>query len=72
MTALELDIAKDRLIAAALRVAYAERGGLDHDNAPVELERANAILYGAAHRYVSAREADAVPVDGLDGAEASD
>lgn len=44
--------AKDRLIAAALGVAKAERGGLDHANADAEKKLADDIFDDAARIYV--------------------
>ena len=44
--------ARDRLIAAACRVAAAERGGLDGQHAEVELSRSRTILDDAARAYV--------------------
>lgn len=48
----ELELAKQRIISASLRVAHAERGGLDQVNAADELELAHATLDVALQRYV--------------------
>lgn len=42
---------RNRLIAAALRFAAAERGGLDDSNAEQELANASATLDEAVVRY---------------------
>lgn len=42
---------KNRLIAAALRVAAAERGGLDGEDNEHELSRSSALLDDAVRRY---------------------
>ena len=44
---------RERLIAAALRVAAAERGGLDGQHADIELHRAGEIFDGAVREYVA-------------------
>lgn len=46
-----MDEARNRLVAAALRYASAERGGLDSDNHDGELELAEDILTDAVRRY---------------------
>lgn len=48
--------ARDRLIAAALRRAASERGGLDGANFAAELELADEILDEAAKSYVEAED----------------
>lgn len=44
-------MARDRLITAALRVAVAERGGLDQDNSDAELGRAVQQFDEEVSRY---------------------
>lgn len=51
----ELERARDRIISASLRVAHAERGGLDHVNADSELRLAHEILDEALERYMQLR-----------------
>ena len=51
--------AKQRVIAAALRVAAAERGGLDQVNAAAEVENAAAVLEQALTEYVELATAEA-------------
>lgn len=51
----ELEESRDRLVAAALRVAYSERGGLDHRDAADELELAYEIFDAAVGLYAYLR-----------------
>jgi len=44
--------ARNRLITAALRLAAAERGGLDDSNIKAEIDNATDIFDEAVHRYV--------------------
>lgn len=46
--------ARDRLVAAALRFAAAERGGLDNDDSEEELFNADEKLADATFRYQQA------------------
>jgi hypothetical protein len=46
-----VESAKQRVISAALRVAAAERGGLDQVNADAELQSAHQLLDDALRSY---------------------
>lgn len=51
-----MERAKDRLVAAALRLAAAERGGLDGEDNETELRTARSLFDDATHRYEQAME----------------